>query len=353
VCYSESDNDQKHIRVSECRVDPESGGRFTIGYRQFRAKRWESVLVPSEATGVRNAFIDNGNETVFETLYGTFTPVATADSRYHRQRAESQQHPNRKTDEPHHDTTRPYPEVAAQIEDAIDRFKSGDNSPEFIDQRLRAAARALAGSVVEFEEWLGKALELRVHEAMGFKSWVAYLSDVVGEMGQLPPDRRRRVLAILAPVGMGQRDMADALNVSQMTISRDLDELKHDDSVVLPDKVIGRDGKERPAHPPTPPPPPPKPQPPPPPPPKPDVPKPKPQPEPEPDDEDEDEDEEYVFTFPERFTDEWSWDVLVELRRQLAYYSPPDKTEPQIVRLVAVLEEAIEAVQRLRGMDHR
>jgi hypothetical protein len=45
------------------------------------------------------------------------------ESRYHRQRADSREHPNYKTDEPRHDTTRPFEEVARQIEDALARFK--------------------------------------------------------------------------------------------------------------------------------------------------------------------------------------------------------------------------------------
>lgn len=49
------------------------------------------------------------------------------DSRIHRQRQESLEHPNRKDrKKPYHDTTRPYLEVAEQIEEAIERFKRGD-----------------------------------------------------------------------------------------------------------------------------------------------------------------------------------------------------------------------------------
>lgn len=48
------------------------------------------------------------------------------DSRYHRQRKERLEHPNRKDKlKPYHDTTRPYLEVATQIESAIAEFKGG------------------------------------------------------------------------------------------------------------------------------------------------------------------------------------------------------------------------------------
>ena len=51
------------------------------------------------------------------------------DSPYHLQRAAAREHPNRKTDQPHHDTSRPYTEVAGQIENAITRFKRGTAAP--------------------------------------------------------------------------------------------------------------------------------------------------------------------------------------------------------------------------------
>lgn len=47
-------------------------------------------------------------------------------SRYRRQREEAGRHPNRKQKlKPYHDTDRPYEEVSGQIEDAIERFKKG------------------------------------------------------------------------------------------------------------------------------------------------------------------------------------------------------------------------------------
>jgi hypothetical protein len=46
------------------------------------------------------------------------------DSRYHRQRAERRDHPNRKDEKkPYHDTDRPYMDVAGEIESGIARFK--------------------------------------------------------------------------------------------------------------------------------------------------------------------------------------------------------------------------------------
>ena len=122
-----------------------------------------------------------------------------------------------------------------------------------IDRWLRSDARTIAKSMTQFRELIVMAREKRVHEVVGFKSWTAYIADVIGkEMGQLLPDDRRQIVALLAGEEMSQRAIAEAVGVSQKTVDRDLDQLSHDDSVVLPDNTIGLDNKKRPAHPPKP-----------------------------------------------------------------------------------------------------
>jgi hypothetical protein len=129
-----------------------------------------------------------------------------------------------------------------------------------IDAALRIEARTIAKSMQRFKKLICEAKTKQIHALLGFASWTAYVADVIGaEMKALPVDDRRQIVGLLAGEGMSQRAIADAIKVSQKTVDRDMDQLSHDDSVVLPDKVIGLDNKERPAHPP-----------------KPDVPKPKP-----------------------------------------------------------------------------
>jgi hypothetical protein len=157
------------------------------------------------------------------------------------------------------------------------RIAKEQASPEALDLRLRSQARDIAQSMVEFKELIVTAREGRIHEALGFKSWEEYIADVIQtEMGVLPTEDRLQIVAVLRGDQKSEREIAAIIGVSQKTVNRDLKELSHDDSVDLPDTVVGLDGKERPAHPPTPPPPPPKPQPPPP------APKPEPITEPEP-----------------------------------------------------------------------
>jgi hypothetical protein len=129
--------------------------------------------------------------------------------------------------------------------DAIEQARS-------VDAALRSEARTIAASMTRFRELIDTAKTGRIHQALGFTSWTAYIADVIGtDMGSLPVDDRRQIVALLAGEGMSQRAIADAVGVSQKTVDRDLDQLSHDDSVDvdLPATVTGLDNKQRPAHP--------------------------------------------------------------------------------------------------------
>jgi hypothetical protein len=114
----------------------------------------------------------------------------------------------------------------------------------------RAITDKIRGSMGDLMLLVARAWIGRVWLALGYESWADYIQ---GEFDRaplyLPRDERKAVVALLRGQGMSQRPIADAVGVSQKTVDRDLDELSHDDSVVLPDKVIGLDNKERPAHP--------------------------------------------------------------------------------------------------------
>jgi hypothetical protein len=129
------------------------------------------------------------------------------------------------------------------------RIAKEQASPEALDLRLRSQARTIAESMVEFKELIVTAREGRIHEALGFDSWEAYIADVIQtEMGVLPTEDRLQIVAVLRGDQKSEREIAAIIGVSQKTVNRDLKELSHDDSVDLPAKVIGLDGKERPAH---------------------------------------------------------------------------------------------------------
>jgi hypothetical protein len=143
---------------------------------------------------------------------------------------------------------------------------TADDSPENaqgIDKLLRQQARELDKSWWALESIIAEAKTRGIHKHLGFKSWPDYIADVARrEMPNVARsvEQRRQVVALLAGEGMSQRAIADAVGVSNATISRD-QEVLHDvtptaptdlaDSapVTTPDTVTGRDGKQYPAKP--------------------------------------------------------------------------------------------------------
>ena len=85
--------------------------------------------------------------------------------------------------------------------------------------------------MVRFRQLIARAKAKRIHEALGFKSWTAYVADVIGiEMTKLPVDDRRQIVALLAGEGIESTGDCAVVGVSQKTVDRDLDQVSHDDS---------------------------------------------------------------------------------------------------------------------------
>jgi hypothetical protein len=107
------------------------------------------------------------------------------------------------------------------------------DDPHQIDSDLRRKARAIASDMLVFKQLIEKAKTHRVHEALGFKSWPAYVADVIGtQMGQLPIDDRRQIVALLSREGMSNRAIAQAVGVSHPTVIRDKAASEADQEVV-------------------------------------------------------------------------------------------------------------------------
>jgi hypothetical protein len=193
-------------------------------------------------------------------------------------------------------------DVATGKTAGIDLHYTGLDTPEHardVDRRLRRQARHFDSSWLDLEAVIAEAKNWQIHTKLGFKSWPDYIADVARrEMPNVARsvEQRRQVVALLAGEGMSQRAIADAVGVSNATVSRDqevlhdvtpeaADEVLHD-VTPEPATVTGRDGKSYPAKPK----------------PKPDVPKPPvDMPDDQPDeDEDEDEDNEYELSNAEK-----------------------------------------------------
>ena len=133
-------------------------------------------------------------------------------------------------------------DVAAHLDDA--EVRSLDpitfDQAEDLDKRLRGEARTVAESMERFKTLIAEAKARDLHQLLGFASWTAYIADIIGkEMGRLHADDRREIVALLTGEGMSQRAIAEAVGVSNATVSRD-QVLQG----VTPDTVTGLDGKE-------------------------------------------------------------------------------------------------------------
>lgn len=123
--------------------------------------------------------------------------------------------------------------LATGINTAVDEFCSGaaQADAENLDRQLRNQARAVAHSMNRFKPLIDEARTKEIHKALGFKSWTAYIADVIGkEMKQLPVDDRRQIVALLSGEGMSNRAIADAVGVNEITVRRDKDDpqVRHD-----------------------------------------------------------------------------------------------------------------------------
>jgi hypothetical protein len=70
---------------------------------------------------------------------------------------------------------------------------------ENLDKQLRNQARGVAHSMERFKALINEAKTRCIYPMLGFKSWTAYIADVIAkEMHQLPVDDRRQIVALLA-----------------------------------------------------------------------------------------------------------------------------------------------------------
>lgn len=135
----------------------------------------------------------------------------------------------------------------------LERRRDAWAEVQALDKALRDEARTIAQSMVKFKELVVTAKAEGIHEALGFKSWPAYVSDVISkEMTKLPVDDRLQIVTLLAGEGMSNRAIAAAVGAAENTVRRDKRKVRQDDA---PDTVItdpaptvtGTDGKSYPA----------------------------------------------------------------------------------------------------------
>ncbi len=94
---------------------------------------------------------------------------------------------------------------------------------EKLDNRLKWAAKSAARDLDKVAELAAEAKRGRIHVALGFPSWTAYLADRLAPVSAvLTGENRREVVTLLAGEGMSLRAIAGATGTSKDTVARDL-----------------------------------------------------------------------------------------------------------------------------------
>ncbi|WP_172121453.1 hypothetical protein [Actinomyces faecalis] len=94
---------------------------------------------------------------------------------------------------------------------------------ERLTERLRIAVVNYADARQKVQDLIERAQAGRAWEVLGFQSWTAYVSEVLGEQPmRLPRGERREMVAMLSATGMSTRAIAPVVGANQATVSRDL-----------------------------------------------------------------------------------------------------------------------------------
>lgn len=92
-----------------------------------------------------------------------------------------------------------------------------------LDKKIRAEAGKARNAVEQVSLLLKKAQAGNVHTTLGFKSWPAYVKDVLsGSVTGVSVQERRVLVALMTGEGMSQRAVAEALGVSQGSVKHDV-----------------------------------------------------------------------------------------------------------------------------------
>lgn len=106
-------------------------------------------------------------------------------------------------------------EVVPQVMDAAEARR--------VTERIRYTAMSVRDGMEKLQSLVAMAQEGQAHIALGYKSWTAYLADVLGEEPmRLPRDERRELVAWLAGEGMSTRAIAPVVGAHHDTVASDI-----------------------------------------------------------------------------------------------------------------------------------
>ncbi len=114
-----------------------------------------------------------------------------------------------------------------------------------LTERIRLAATNYTDAKAKVLGLVDEAKAGNAHIALGYKSWTAYLSDVLSdEPLRLARDERRELVGKLADEGMSTRSIAPIVGVDHVTVARDIESSSTVSNATVR-TTEGRDGKVR------------------------------------------------------------------------------------------------------------
>lgn len=99
----------------------------------------------------------------------------------------------------------------------------GREEAERLTERIRHAAASFVEAKEKLTRFIGEAQEGRAWEALGFRSWTEYVSQVFSDtpLMRLTRDERRELVAELSEAGMSTRAIAPVIGADQKTVVND------------------------------------------------------------------------------------------------------------------------------------
>lgn len=128
----------------------------------------------------------------------------------------------------------------------VDHPAMNEGDARRLTERIRITAHNYAEAKAQLIALVQEAKEGRAHEALGYASWQAYLSDTLGdEPMRLARDERREMVQVLTAEGMSTRAIAPIVGVHHDTVYRDQKSSVGNQTVAAPRVSHGLDGKTR------------------------------------------------------------------------------------------------------------
>lgn len=108
-----------------------------------------------------------------------------------------------------------------------------------LTEKIRLTAHNYADARSKLQRYVAEAKEGNAHLALGYASWTAYLSEVLGEEPmRLARGERQEMVQMLSAEGMSTRAIAPIVGASQMQVVRDV---RAGETNVSPEPVISND----------------------------------------------------------------------------------------------------------------